>query len=100
MVFACLMLSVFATIDAYETTASEVLFYMVSSRLDFVISKDLLNANTLFKLTCKSPIRKLLWSTGLRWSFSFAPGRRVVGRAIKAGWADCALSGRRFALST
>lgn len=30
MVFACLMLSVFATIDAYEQTASEILFYMVS----------------------------------------------------------------------
>lgn len=30
MVFACLMLSVFATIDAYEQTASVVLFYMVS----------------------------------------------------------------------
>lgn len=30
MVFACLMLSVFATIDAYEATASVVLFYMVS----------------------------------------------------------------------
>lgn len=32
MVFACLMLSVFATIDAYEQTASAVLFYMVSKR--------------------------------------------------------------------
>lgn len=31
MVFACLMLSVFATIDAYEATASAILFYMVSS---------------------------------------------------------------------
>lgn len=30
MVFACLMLSVFATIDEYERTASAILFYMVS----------------------------------------------------------------------
>ena len=30
MVFACLMLSVFATIDQYEQTASAILFYMVS----------------------------------------------------------------------
>lgn len=30
MVFACLMLSVFATIDDYEQKASVVLFYMVS----------------------------------------------------------------------
>lgn len=35
MVFACLMLSVFATIDAYERTASAVLFYMVSFCLYF-----------------------------------------------------------------
>lgn len=33
MVFACLMLSVFATIDEYEATASAILFYMVSKRL-------------------------------------------------------------------
>ena len=31
MVFACLMLSVFATIDQYEKRATVILFYMVSS---------------------------------------------------------------------
>lgn len=30
MVFACLTLSVFATIEEYEQTASLILFYMVS----------------------------------------------------------------------
>lgn len=31
MVFACLILSVFATIDAYEAEAARILFHMVST---------------------------------------------------------------------
>lgn len=45
MVFACLLLSVFATIPPYENSATDILIYMVCTAHNSLLSLFLLDTN-------------------------------------------------------